>query len=94
MLVGLLGLQTITSRVATVISRSIASQVVALIGVERDGHRARAGGGAEVRVDGEGRPRVDELGARLEQRLAGGQQDVAGAVADRDPLGRGRRSAR
>ena len=58
---------------------------MALLGVERDGHRARAGGGGEVRVDRERRPRVDELGAGLEQSLAGGEQDVAGAVADRDP---------
>ena len=84
-LVGLLGLQTSTSRVATVISRSIASQVVARVPVERDRHRAGTGGGAEMRIDRERRPRVHELGARLEQRLAGGEQDVARAVADRDP---------
>ena len=88
-LVGLLGLQTITSRVATVISREHRVEVVALVGVERDGDRARAGGGGEVRVDRERRPRVDELGAGLEQRLAGGEQDVARAVADRDPLDAG-----
>jgi hypothetical protein len=41
----------------------------------------------EVRVDGERRPRVHELRARLQQRLAGGEQDVARAVADRDARG-------
>ena len=67
-------------------------EVVAVLGV--DGHldRARAGGGREVRVDGERRPRVDDLRPGLEQRVAGGEQDVAGAVADRDPVRRARRS--
>ena len=58
-----------------------------MLGVERDLDRAGARGGREVRVDAERRPGVDELGAGLEQRLAGGEQDVAGAVADRDPAG-------
>ena len=82
--VGLFGLHTITSRVATVISAEHRLQVVALLGVERDGDRARAGRRGQVRVDREGGPRVDELRAGLEQRLAGREQDVAGAVADRD----------
>ena len=60
-------------------------EVVALVVVERDRDRARAGRRREVRVDAERRPRVDELRAGLEQRLAGGEQDVARAVADRDP---------
>ena len=59
-------------------------QVVALVTVERDCDGTSAGGSGEVRVDGEGRPGVDELGAWLEQRLAGSKQDVAGAVADGD----------
>jgi len=50
----------------------------------RDLDRAGARGGGEVRVDRERRPRIDELGPRLEQRLAGREQDVARAVADRD----------
>ena len=83
-LVGLFGLHTITRRVATVISRSIACRSWRS-SIERDRHRARAGGGGEVRVHGERRPRVHQLRARLQQRLAGGQQDVARAVADRDP---------
>ena len=63
-------------------------EVVAMLGVERDLDRPGAGRGGQVRVDRERRPRVDDLGARLEQRVAGGEQDVAGAVADRDPRGR------
>ena len=84
-LVGLFGLQTITSRVATVISASIASR--SWWSVASSGTRTprRPGGGLEVRVDAERGPRVDELGARLEQRLAECEQHVARAVADRDP---------
>jgi hypothetical protein len=41
-----------------------------------------------VRIHAEGRPRVDDFGAWLEQRLAGREQDVAGPVADRDPARR------
>ena len=52
-------------------------EVMAVVLVERDRHRARAGGCAEVRVDRERRPRVDDLRPRLEQGLAGGEQDVA-----------------
>ena len=63
-------------------------QVVLVVGVQRDLDGGGAGGGREVRVDREARPRVDDLGAGLEQRVAGGEQDVAGAVADRDPVGR------
>ncbi len=85
MLVGLFGLQTITSRVATVISRSIAGRSWRSRASSAHRDRARARGRGEVRVDRERRPRVDELGAGLQQRLAGGEQDVAGAVADRDP---------
>src|SRR6185436_14500810 len=62
-------------------------EVVAVLVVERHLDRPRARGGGEVRVDGERRPRVYDLRARLQQRLAGGEQDVAGAVADRDPVG-------
>src|SRR3984957_5124759 len=84
-LVGLLGLHTSTRRVATVISRSIAGRSWRSF-ASRATVMARApggaGGGGEGRVDGERRPRVDELGSGLEQRLAGGEQDVAGAVAD------------
>ncbi len=39
-------------------------------------------------IDREGRPRVHELRARLQQRLARREQDVARAVADRDARGR------
>ena len=93
--VGLFGLQTITSRVATVISVAHRVEVVR-VRRRRAGPRSRA---RPRRPRGAGRrekrrPRVDELGARLEQRLAGGEQDVAGAVADRDPAGRARRSGR
>ena len=62
-------------------------EVVAVVLVERHLDRPRARRRAEVRVDRERRPRVDELRAGLEQRVAGGEQDVAGAVADRDPVG-------
>ena len=61
-------------------------EVVTVALVDRDLDRAGARRGREVRVDAEARPGVDELGARLEQRLAGGEQDVARAVADRDPV--------
>ena len=60
-------------------------EVVAVLGVERHLDRARARGGREVRIDAERGPRVDDLGARLEQRLAGREQDVARAVAEGDP---------
>jgi hypothetical protein len=56
--------------------------------VDRHGDRRRTRGRRQVRIHAERRPRVDDLGARLEQRLAGGQQDVARAIADRDPLAR------
>ena len=85
--VGLFGLQTIASRVATVISRGHRGEVVALVAVERHADLGRARRGREVRVDRERRPRVDELGAGLEQRLAGGQQDLDRPVADRDARG-------
>ena len=82
------GLHTITSRVATVISRSIAGRSWRC-SASSGTVIARAPEAAdEVRVDRERRPRVHELGAGLEQRLAGGEQDVARAVADRDPRGR------
>ena len=84
--VGLFGLHTITRRVAAVISSAHLVELVAMLVVERHLDRARARGGGEVRVDPERRPGVDQLGARLEQRVAGGEQDVARAVADRDPL--------
>jgi hypothetical protein len=63
-------------------------EVVLVAVVERHGDGGGAGGGRQVRVDAERRPRVDQLGARLEQRLAGGEQDVARSVADRDALDR------
>ncbi len=85
--VGLFGLQISTSRVATVTSASIASRSWRCVAVERDLDRARAGRRRQLRVDAERRPRVDDLGAGLEQRLAGREQQVAGAVAERDPLG-------
>ncbi len=62
-------------------------QVVTLLGVERDGDRASARGRGEVRVDREGGPGIENLGAGLQQRLARGEQHVARAVADRDPRG-------
>ena len=62
-------------------------QVVLLALVERDADRPGARGRLEVRVDAEGGPGVDELGAGLEQRVAGGQEHVAGPVADRDARG-------
>ena len=62
-------------------------EVVAVLGVEWHLDGASAGGGGQVRIDAEGRPRVDDLGARLEQRLAGGEQDVARAVAQGDAFG-------
>ena len=52
---------------------------------ERDADLARTRQRGQVRIDREGRPRVDELGARLAQRLRGGEQDLARAVADGDP---------
>jgi hypothetical protein len=74
--VGLFGLQTIARRVA------------AVLGVERHLDRGRPRRGGEVRIDRERRPGVDHLGAGLEQRVAGRQQHVARAVADRDPVRR------
>ena len=87
MLVGLFGLQTIASRVATVISAAIASR--SWRSCSSSGTRiARAPEARlELGIDRERRPGVDQLGARLEQRLTGGQEDVARAVADGDPLG-------
>ncbi len=38
-----------------------------------------------MRIDTERGPRINDLGSRLEQRLAGGEQDVAGAVAEGNP---------
>ena len=86
--VGLFGLQTSTSRVATVTSWAIASRSWRSSASSGTWIARRARCGREMRIDAERRPRVDELGARLEQRLAGGEQDVAGAVAERDPLRR------
>ena len=63
-------------------------EVVAGVGVERDRDGPRAARGRQVRIHRERRPRVDELGARLEQRLTGRKQDVARPVADRDARGR------
>ena len=73
--VGLFGLQTITARRDGDLCghRVEVVAVVASSGTGSPGAR----GGREVRVDAERRPGVDELGARLEQRLAGCQQDVA-----------------
>ena len=62
-------------------------EVVLLALVERDADRPRARGGLEVRVDAERGPGVDELGAGLEQGVAGGQEHVAGPVADGDARG-------
>ena len=61
-------------------------QVVPVLGIERHLDRPRAGGRGQMRVDAERRPRVDDLRARLEQRLSRREQDVAGAVAKRDPV--------
>ena len=92
--VGLFGLQTIDEpRGGGDLARHRV-EVVAVVGVDRHLDRARARRGREVRVDAEARPGVDDLGARLEQRLAGGQQDVARAVADRDRGAPARRSGR
>ena len=82
--VGLFGLQTITIRVATVTSSAMPSRSWRSSSSSGDDDRARAGRGRHVRVHRERRPRVDHLGAGLEQRRAGGQQHVARAVAERD----------
>ncbi len=84
-LVGLLGLQTSTSRVATVISRSIADRSWRSCSSSATVIARAPEAAARCGIDGEGRPGVDELGAGLQQRLAGSEQDVARAVADRDP---------
>ena len=63
-IVGLFGLQTMTSRVAAVISARHRVEVVLVAVVEGNGDGGGARGGREVRVDAERRPRVDELGAR------------------------------
>ena len=55
--------------------------------VQRHRRGARAGHRGELRVHRERRPGIDELGAWLEHRLGGGEQQLAGAVADRDPAG-------
>ena len=68
--------------------RGHAVELVAVVVVERDADRGGAGRCRQVRIDGEARPGVDDLGAGLEQGLAGGEEDVAGAVADGDALAR------
>ncbi len=64
-------------------------EVVDIAVAERDADLPRSGERREMRVHRERRPRVDELGPRLAERLGGGEQDLAGAVADRDPRGVG-----
>ena len=61
-------------------------EVVPGFGVQRHLDPPRPGGGGEVGIDAERGPRVDDLCPRLEQRFAGREQDVARAVAERDPL--------
>jgi hypothetical protein len=52
---------------------------------ERDADLARAGERRQVRIDGERGPGEEDLVTRLAQRLGGREQDLAGAVSDRDP---------
>ena len=56
---------------------------------QRHADLARPGQRRQVRVHREGGPGVEDLGAGLAERLGGGEQDLAGAVADRDPGGLG-----
>ncbi len=83
--VGLLGLQTRTSWVAAVTSAAIASRSWTSSLGERHADLARPGQRRQVGVHREGRPGVEDLGAGLAERLGGGEQDLAGAVADGDP---------
>ena len=68
--VGLLGLQTRTSRVATVISPTIASSWWRSSASSGTSIARAPDGGGEVRIDAERRPGVHDLRSRLEQRLA------------------------
>ena len=87
--VGLLGLQTISSWVAAVDLGRHRVEVVDVARGQRHADLAGAGQRRQVRVHREGRPGVDDLGAGLAERLGGGEQDLAGAVADGDPAGLG-----
>ena len=93
--VGLFGLQTSDQLGrGRDLGRAIASRSWTSPVGERHPDLARARERRQVRVHREGRPGVDELGARLAERQRGGEQDLAGAVGDRD-AGRARpRSAR
>ena len=64
-------------------------EVVGLARVERHADLAGPGQRRQVRVHRERGPGVEDLGARLAERLGGGEQDLAGAVADGDPGGLG-----
>ena len=63
-------------------------QVVLAGLAQRDRDRAGARHRRHVRVDRERGPRIDDLGAGLEHRVGGREQQLAGAVADRDPARR------
>ena len=62
-------------------------EVVDVALAERHADLASAGERREVGVDRERRPGVDELGARLAERQRRGEQDLAGAVGERDAGG-------
>jgi hypothetical protein len=64
-------------------------EVVDLALGERYPDLPRPGEGRQVRVHRERGPGEDDLGARLAERVGGGEQDLAGPVADRDPAGLG-----
>ncbi len=54
---------------------------------QRHADLPRAGERRHVRVDREGGPGVDDLGTGLTERRGGGEEDLAGAVAERDVPG-------
>ena len=64
-------------------------EVVDVARGQRHADLAGAGQRRQVRVHREGRPGVEDLGAGLAERLGGGEQDLAGAVADGDAAGVG-----
>ena len=87
--VGLFGLQTIDQLGRGGHLGRHRVEVVDVALGERHADLARAGQRRQVRVHREGGPGVEDLGAGLAERLGGGEQDLAGAVADGDPAGLG-----